>query len=279
MMRFSLSHGTLFTFPLPKAFEMAKAAGFDGLELIINQDFLGVNSRTLIRELSRIHPIHSIHAPFMMLEGWGGPVEMLRHCVELADEAGIGLVNFHPPSWLGMEVRFLGWLYRIFDFQKEVGRENVLVTIENMPWVGKFKINPHILSVTQKMVEFITERNLYMTFDTTHLGSGKTNFINDFYLYYNSGRIRNIHFSDYGQGKEHLIPGHGILPLTRFLNHLSQTGYDGSLTLELSPHEFPQDEKVIVEMLKEIRDYLEKETQPQAPDAGREQNQALGARG
>ena len=166
----------------------------------------------------------------------------------------------------------------MFDFQKEVGRENVLVTIENMPWVGKFKINPHILSVTQKMVEFISERNLYLTFDTTHLGSGKTNFINDFYRYYNSGRIRNIHFSDYGQGKEHLIPGHGILPLTRFLNHLSQTGYDGSFTLELSPHEFPHDENVIVEMLKEIRAYLVRETTGQARGAGREQGSAPGSR-
>jgi sugar phosphate isomerase/epimerase len=269
-MRFSLSSGTLFTFPLPKAFEMARAAGFDGLELIINQEFQRVNSSTLIRELAEIHPIHSIHAPFMPLDGWGGPVDMLRRCVELAVEAGIGLVNFHPPSWLGFEIRYWRWLFHVFDFQKEVGRENVQVTIENMPWVGKFKINPHVLSATEKMVEFITERNLYMTFDTTHLGSGKTNFINDFYVYYNSGRIRNIHFSDYGHGKEHLIPGHGILPLTRFLNHLSQTGYDGSFTLELSPHEFPHDEKVIVEMLKEIRAYLEKETQPQAPDAGRE---------
>ena len=270
MMRFSLSSGTLFTFPLPKAFEMAKAAGFDGLELIINQEFQRVNSRTLISELSRIHPIHSIHAPFMMLDGWGGPIEMLRKCVELAEDAGIGLVNFHPPSWLGMELRFVRWLYRVFDFQKEVGRDNELVTIENMPWVGKYKINPHILSVTQKMVEFITERNLYMTFDTTHLGSGKTNFINDFYMFYNSGRIRNIHFSDYGHGKEHLIPGHGILPLTRFLNHLRQTGYDASFTLELSPHEFPHDEAVIVDMLREIRAFLVKETTGQSPETGRE---------
>jgi sugar phosphate isomerase/epimerase len=259
-MRFSLSSGTLFTFPLPKAFEIARDAGFDGVELIINQEFQRVNSRALIKELAQIHPIHSIHAPFMLLDGWGGPVDMLKRCVNLAEEAGIGLVNFHPPSWLGFELQYWRWLYRILDFQKEVGRDAVLVTVENMPWVGKLKINPHILSVTQKMVEFISAHNLYMTFDTTHLGSGKTNFINDFYAFYNSGRIRNIHFSDYGHGREHLIPGHGILPLTRFLNHLSQTNYDGYFTLELSPHEFPRDEKIIVELLSEIREFLVKET-------------------
>ncbi len=268
-MLFSLSSGTLFTFPLPKVFDMAKAAGFDGLELIINQEFQRVNSRELIQNLSKIHAIHSIHAPFMPLDGWGGPVDMVRRCVDLAAEAGIGLVNFHPPSWLGFEVRYWRWLYRVFDFQKELGRENVIVTIENMPWVGKFKINPHILSVTDKMVEFVKERNLFMTFDTTHLGSGKTNFINDFYTVYNSGVIRNIHFSDYGHGREHLIPGHGILPLTRFLNHLRNTDYNGSITLELSPHEFPRDEVVIVEMLKEILTYLKRETERLEPHPGR----------
>jgi sugar phosphate isomerase/epimerase len=92
------------------------------------------------------------------------------------------------------------------------------------------------------------------------MGSGKANFINDFYLYYSSGRVRNIHFSDYGHGRQHLIPGRGILPLTRFLNHLRTIGYDETLTLELSPGEFPKDERIIVESLKEILQYLRQET-------------------
>ena len=51
-----------------------------------------------------------------------------------------------------------------------------------------------------------------------------------------------------------------ILPLTRFLNHLSTTGYNETLTLELSPHEFPRDERVIIESLREILLYLRRET-------------------
>jgi hypothetical protein len=48
--------------------------------------------------------------------------------------------------------------------------------------------------------------------------------------------------------------------LTRFLNHLRNTGYSETLTLELSPHEFPRDERVIVESLREILHYLRRET-------------------
>lgn len=260
-MLISLSTGSLFTLPLKMVCELASEAGFDGVELIINQDFQKTNPGRLIAELQEITTIHSIHAPFMPLDGWGGPIDSLRICIELAADRGIPLVNFHPPSWMGFEVGFWRWLYSVHDFQKEVGRDGqVAVTIENMPWVGRFKINPNILSNTQHMIDFIQEHNLFLTFDCTHMGSGKANFINDFYLFYESGRIRNIHFSDYGHGREHLLPGHGILPLTRFLNHLRSTEYQSTVTLELDPSEFPKSETVILESLKEILAFLRKET-------------------
>jgi sugar phosphate isomerase/epimerase len=259
-MQISISTGTLFTFPLERVFELSIEAGFDGVELIINQEFQRVNSRRLISDLATMLPIRSIHAPFMPLDGWGNPADSLKRSVELAADCDIPLVNFHPPSWLGVELGFWRWMYRIMDFQKEIGQNKVMVTLENMPWVGRFNINPHILSHTAKMIEFIQERNLFLTFDCTHMGSGKANFINDFYMLYATGRIKNIHFSDYGHGREHLIPGHGMLPLTRFLNHLRNTDYNRTLTLELSPHEFPREPEVIVRMLKEILNYLRKET-------------------
>jgi sugar phosphate isomerase/epimerase len=267
-MKITLSSGTLYTFALRKVFAIASELEFDGIELIINQEFQRVNSVQLVQELQESVPILSIHAPFMPLDGWGTPIDSLKHSVELADKCGIPLVNFHPPSWMGFEVGFWRWLYKIGDFQKEIGTDKVLVTLENMPWVGKFNINPHILSDTRKFIDFIEERNLFMTFDCTHMGSGKANFINDFYLCYNSGKIRNIHFSDYGHGREHLIPGHGMLPLTRFLNHLSNTDYNNTVTLELSPHEFPKDEEIIKASLTEILEYLRRETRKEPKGSG-----------
>lgn len=264
-MLISLSTGSLFILPLPKVMELSAEAGFDGVELIINQDFQRVNPVKLTTSLQQITRIHSIHAPFMPLDGWGDPIESLRLCVELAAKCDIPLVNFHPPSWMGFEVGFWRWLYSIRDFQKEIGLNGqVQVTIENMPWVGKMKINPNILANTQRMIDFVHEHNLFLTFDCTHMGSGKANFINDFYLFYESGRIRNIHFSDYGHGREHLLPGHGILPLTRFLNHLRNTDYQSTVTLELDPAEFPKGEPIILESLKEILGFLRKETRKQS---------------
>ncbi|NTV50284.1 MAG: sugar phosphate isomerase/epimerase [Geobacteraceae bacterium] len=257
----SLSSGSLFTLPLQRVFELAAESGYDGLELIINQDFQRVNAAKLVRSLQEIATIHSIHAPFMELDGWGGPIDSLKRSIELAAECDIPLVNFHPPSWMGLEVGFWRWLYSIHDYQNELGLGGkVAVAMENMPWVGKWKINPNILSNMQRMVDFIRDHNLYMTFDCTHIGSGKTDFINDFFLCYDSDRILNIHFSDYGHGREHLLPGHGILPLTRFLNHLRSTEYQSTVTLELDPRELPKAEHNILESLKDILSFLRKET-------------------
>ncbi|HEY5523405.1 MAG TPA: sugar phosphate isomerase/epimerase [Desulfuromonadaceae bacterium] len=260
----SLSTGSLFTLPLQRVFELAAESGFDGVELIINQDFQRVNAVKLVRSLQEIAAIHSIHAPFMALDGWGGNIDSLKYTVALAAECDVPLVNFHPPSWMGFEIVFWRWLYSINDYQKELGLGgSVAIAMENMPWVGKWNINPHILSNTQRMVDFIRDHNLYMTFDCTHMGSGKTNFINDFFLCYDSDRILNIHFSDYGHGREHLLPGHGILPLTRFLNHLRSTEYQSTVTLELDPREFPKGEQNILASLKEMLAYLRTETGPQ----------------
>src|SRR5689334_17432856 len=94
VMKITLSSGTLHTFPIRKVFSIASELGFDGVELIINQEFQKVNSLLLLRELQEKAPILSMHAPFMPLDGWGAQVDSLKRCIELAEKSGISLVNF-----------------------------------------------------------------------------------------------------------------------------------------------------------------------------------------
>lgn len=263
-MKLVLSAGSLYTLPMTKAFEIARDTGFDGVEVIINQDFQYIDSLALLRDLQQILPVQSLHAPFFDLDGWGDKIDQVRETAGLAMAAGIPLINFHPPSWLAMEFKFWRWFRKVRDYQAEVGRNQVVITIENMPATGPFYSNPYLLAKTSHMIDFLEQHNLFMTFDTAHMGSSRANFINDFYLCYNSGRVRNIHFSDYANGREHLLPGHGHLPLTRFLNHLRETGYNETITLELSPHEFPKGEEAIREAMGEIFAYLCRETRHEA---------------
>jgi len=267
-MKLILSAGSLYTLPATQVFEMARVAGFDGLEVIINHDFSGSQALDHLQELQKIHPVLSLHAPFFEIDGWGNKIDQLKRCAELALNAGVPLINFHPPNWLHFEFKFWRWLKRIKDFQAEIGQNGVLITIENMPCLPQFKMNPYMLTKIENMVRFMEERNLYLTFDTAHCGSMHTDFLGDFHQFYDSGRMRNIHFSDYGNGQEHLFPGHGALPLTRFLNHLRETDYDQALVLELAPHEFPKEPELIQETLGELYKYICQETRYSAPRTG-----------
>ncbi len=269
-MKLILSAGSLYTLPLAKVFEIAKDTGFDGMEVIINHDFSFQGNRERLQELQQILPIYSLHAPFFDIDGWGNKISQLLRTVELAVDCSIPLINFHPPSWIALEVKFWRWFNRVMDYQQEVGRDQVIITVENMPCTGAFKSNPYLLGHTGKLINFLHDHNLFLTFDTAHMGSSKANFLHDFHLLYDSGRMRNIHFSDYGYGREHLLPGHGVLPLTRFLNHLRETDYNKTITLELSPREFPEDETGIRESMTEIFEYLCQETRHRLPSAAAE---------
>ena len=115
-MKLILSAGTLYTLPAPRVFEMAREAGFDGMEVIINNDYGGGRDLKLLRSLQGILPVNSIHAPFLDVDGWGNKIDQLKSSVDLALATGVPVVNFHPPSWLSFELKFWRWLKGIDDF-------------------------------------------------------------------------------------------------------------------------------------------------------------------
>ncbi|MDT8444626.1 MAG: hypothetical protein RQ722_10050, partial [Desulfuromonadales bacterium] len=164
-MKLILSAGSLYTLPSAQVFEMARDVGFDGMEVIINHDFSGSKHLGQLQELQNIFPVHSLHAPFFEIDGWGNKADQLKRCAELALNAGVPLINFHPPSWLNFEFKFWRWFTGIKDFQSEIGQDGVLITIENMPCLPQFKINPYLLSKIDNMLRFIEGKNLYLTFD------------------------------------------------------------------------------------------------------------------
>ncbi len=259
-MRIILSTGTLYTNPLEETFLIAKEAGFDGLELVLNKKICERSIISSLPRLLQILPVYSLHAPFMRYKGWRGRVGSLLKTIECAMTFSIPLVNFHPPSWINLELGFWYWLRGVKDFQEELGRDNVIVTIENMPLVGgELRLNGYSWGDTESLIAFITERNLYLTFDCTHMGTHEVDFfIDEFFTFFATGRIKNIHLSDYGHGKEHLLPGRGELPLTRFLLQLGRLNYKGLLTLESMPSEFSKEED-IVSTLRDIVEYLRAE--------------------
>jgi len=191
-MKLVMSAGSLYTLELEKIFELARDTGFDAMEVIINYDFQYQDNVALLNDLGQILPVASLHAPFFQLDGWGNKIDQLKRTANLAMECDIPLINFHPPAWMAFEFKFWRWLKRVADFQEEIGKNQVIITMENMPCGGAFKTNPYYLGQTQKMINFLQEHNLFLTFDTAHMGTSKANFLVDFHLFYDSGTMRNM---------------------------------------------------------------------------------------
>jgi len=264
-----LSTGTLYKKPPWIAAEIASRVGFDGVELVLGYGFQDSNGEKEIEVTLKQAPILSLHAPFYRLRGWGKPFESLQKTILLADRHFIPLITFHPPRWLDLEFGFYRALSQIKNFQKTFGEESLAITMENMPVShGMFRIAPYFFSKPASLVSFVEAHNLFITLDATHLGTRERDFPGDVNLLLSSGRVRNVHFSDYANGHEHLFPGKGNLPLPWLLETLQATGYNGVITLELLPREIEGDFRQMVDHLSAalafIKNGLGMETHSQA---------------
>ena len=258
-MKILFSTGSLFHLPLKEIFLLARQTGFDGCDLVIQQHLDHQGYRETLRECMDILPVHALHVPFERLRSWGNQVEALKKSIGLAKEFAVPVVNFHPPSWLYLEIAYLRWFRKIRDFQEELGCAGVCATLENMPLVGEeVKRRAYILNDFNDMLRFGMERNLYFTFDTTHLATFDRDIIAAFSAFHGTGRLRHLHVSDHAGHRSHLFPGAGRLPLAELLETARTLGYDQAVSLEVAPPELPSTREALAEALREASAFLKR---------------------
>ena len=251
----ALSTGSLYTYGLERVFGLAREAGFDGIEVLVDGRW-DTRQADYLRHLVERHglPVVSLHCPFHLIgvPGWEqDPLWRLTRTVELAEALGARVVVAHPPlGWLCISLRVTGasnkrdfwvglplswlvgrsyarWLYdELESFQ--MGTE-VTVAVENMPRrrIGRLSFDLYQMTRLESL-----ERFRYLTLDTTHLATHGIDIIQTYERL--AGRVAHVHLSNYN-GREHRLLHDGHLPLAEFLRCLSQDGYRGIVTLELQP--------------------------------------------
>lgn len=250
-MKILFSTGCLFYLPIRNIFELAAEAGFDGCELVINTHFNQKGYIDVVKECVEILPAFTIHAPFMKMVNWGSKINCIYHTVEIAKQLNTKVVNFHPPSWFQVELQFLKWFNSIQDFQKIPSNGDIIITIENMPLSGaRLMLAPYVLNDYKDLLEFGIKKNLYFTFDTTHFATFGGDVIAAFLNVFKTGRLKNMHISDYGNTKSHLFLGSGELPIVKLLSTMMRLGYDEMITLEVSPGELPRTREWLLKAMK-----------------------------
>jgi sugar phosphate isomerase/epimerase len=246
-LKFSLSTGTLYPYPLRHVFRWARATGFEGVELVVNPEAIlrgGQRTRQLAME-QRIE-ILSVHPTLVPLPGWRERHGGFDPTVRWALEAGAGLVVFHIPRTEGLEEgegleyteKIEGWQARLSGTATRLALENKAVRTETE--------RRYALSPLDRLRAFADYHDLGLVLDTVHAGTSGEDLLDAWRTF--GGRLVNVHVSDQGGHLplgsspfvqralgEHRFPGAGTLPLAELLGSLSSTGYEGPVTLEVNP--------------------------------------------
>jgi sugar phosphate isomerase/epimerase len=242
-MKLLLSSGSVYMLSLQELFPAARTAGFDGLEYVVDRRHKPQHRHELseLADASGL-PVLNVHAPYLLLDGWGDEIESIKRSVDLSAEVGAGSITFHPPHRTVEDVDFARWISETDDFQRDVGGGQVHVTMENMPkvkvWRGlrvPFATSQFRYQKRDEFWEVLERHNLGMTLDTTHVGTTGDN-LGAYHAQFRD-RIAVVHLSNFRSSdfQEHMPLTEGDLDLAAFLRRLVATNFDGKLTLEVRP--------------------------------------------
>lgn len=247
-------------FGLDGVLAAAAAAGFDGVELIVDESEETVRAEVIRKLIRRRNvPIPVVHSPFDFLNppGWErDEASRVKRSVALAEEIGADAVVLHTPYYADRVFR--RWLEEDLASLQETTR--IVLLVENMPCYrkpfgrlgrflgaadlaerdrkGPWRLLPDLLlprcfplSDPERMARFP-----HIVLDTTHLGTGGLDPAEVFTRL--GERVRHIHLSNF-DGREHLELRSGWLDLAEFLHRTAEESYRGGYCLELVSERFP----------------------------------------
>jgi sugar phosphate isomerase/epimerase len=265
MIPVALSTGSVYTYGTARAFELAARAGYDGVELMVDDrwdtrqaDYLrGVSARSV--------PVLSVHSPFGHVSGWPRrEVERIRQSLALAEALGARTLNVHLPFragalWVSVERRrwmvpmpqtgnhreYARWLVD-GGLAALLAGTDVTIAVENLPvrrLLGR-RFSPYAYNTWDALEQFPR-----LCLDSTHCGTTGSDLLAVYERL--ASRVVHVHLSNYDGTYQHQPVQRGLLPLDRFLGALAARRYTGAVVVELTPNALPmQDERKLAAELE-----------------------------
>lgn len=227
----ALSTSSVYPESTAAAFEIASKLGYDGVEVMVMTDSVSQDPAAL-RRLSDHYglPILALHAPCLLVTQrvWGtDPWGKLVRARAAAEDLDVPTVVVHPPfRWQRDYAReFVAGLARMRDVTA------VQFAVENMyPWRARSRE----IAAYSPGWDIRDEDYAHTVVDLSHTavsGSDAMQMVTDL-----GDRVRHLHLAD-GSGSardEHLVPGRGGQPCAEVLRHLRDTGFDGTVVVEVT---------------------------------------------
>jgi sugar phosphate isomerase/epimerase len=246
-LRFSLSTGSLYLYPLRHTFALAKELGFEGLEVALSLEVL-VRRAGYVRRLSLEYglPVFSLHPPMIPWPKLREHHKLLPQLTSVARDLGCHFIVIHAPKALtlteGVGAEYAGAVRACVE---DLRGSSLRLCVENQA-VFRPSDRRYVLSAPGGLRQFAEEYDLSVTLDTAHAASFPYDLIEAYETW--ESRLVNIHLSDFRQNlsippwfnlhsyfKHHQVPGDADLPLVPLLERLKADSYEGLITVEVSP--------------------------------------------
>lgn len=247
-MEILLSTGSLSPRTLATAARIARAAGADGLELLLNNALLADGPERAVR-LAAAHgmPIRSVHPPLRLI----GAEQYVHDDLIASAEFARGIAEcrtlvMHSVGGAGLHTeRGRAFLHTVTVVTNALGKRGPRLALENR---GTVHPRPKLdfLDKLPNLYRVCEEWDLGIVLDTSHAASFGLNIVAALDIV--GSCLVNVHLSDRREEpsaitsswwnsltREHQVPGNGALPLGAFLRKLKAKQYRGAITLELSP--------------------------------------------
>jgi sugar phosphate isomerase/epimerase len=261
----TLSTGSLYTYGVARVFALAAQAGFDGVEVLIDERW-DTRQANYLQRLAADYalPVCSLHNPFVpYISGWpSDPVERLKTTVALAQELNVATIVVHLPLRIGFVMisgfkrrwvlptprspyaKMRRWMME--ELPSFEANNGVQLCIENMPArrILGWRLNSCWWNTPEEWLRFP-----HLTLDTTHLGTWG---LDPLAVYRQvNGQVCHVHLSNFN-GQEHRRLKDGHLPLVELLHALWADNYQGDIVVELQPNSLQaQDEAQVLAHLKD----------------------------
>lgn len=247
-MEILLSTGSLTPRTLRDSAGIARRAGADGLELLLNGRLLAAGpERAAAVAAEEQVPIRSVHPPIRFWKQRGHTHDDLIAAAEYARAIpSCDVLVMHAVAGPGLHTEIGRQFFRTVEEVKSLLRgSNTRLAIENR---GTMQPQPRMgfLDKLQNLYRVCEEWDLDITLDTSHAASFGVDIVAALDIVF--PRLANIHLSDRREEppaitsgvmnsltREHQLPRAGALPLGTFVRRLHARAYRGMTTLELSP--------------------------------------------
>ena len=246
-MKFSLSTGTLYIYPLRVVFGWARQAGFQGVEVVVNPEAIARGGAAVRRLADEVGvEVVAVHPTVVTLPGWHERHGGMERTIPLAREMGAPVVIMHTPRTERLdEGDGVAFLRRIETWQPRLRDHGLRLAVENKTVNSEVDWG-YALTPLDRLCAFADRHDLGLVLDTSHAGTAGEDLLHARRLF--DGRLVDVHLSDVGGEVppllpgfarralgQHRLPGTGSLGLAPLLAALKRDGYAGPVTLEVHP--------------------------------------------